>query len=148
MNLNKVFLFGNITRDPELKSLPSGIQVASFGLATNRRTKRDGRWEDQAEFHNIVTFGKTAELVSQYLKKGSSLLVEGRIQTRSWEKDGHKNYRTEIIAERVQFGPRRDGQGPSAPREGGAAPAASSKPAKDEGIEYPEEDINPEDIPF
>lgn len=149
MNLNKVFLFGNLTRDPELKSLPSGIQVASFGLATNRRTKRDGRWEDQAEFHNIVTFGKTAELVSQYLKKGSSLLVEGRIQTRSWEKDGHKNYRTEIIAERVQFGPRRDGGGPSAPRDTDAgSPAASQKPAKEDSIEYPEEDINPEDIPF
>lgn len=150
MNLNKVFLFGNLTRDPELKSLPSGIQVASFSLATNRRTKRDGRWEDQAEFHNIVTFGKTAELVSQYLKKGSSLLVEGRIQTRSWEKDGHKNYRTEIIAERVQFGPRRDGAGPSAPRDMDAqAPAAASqKPAKEDSIEYPEEDINPEDIPF
>lgn len=152
MNLNKVFLFGNITRDPELKSLPSGIQVASFGLATNRRTKRDGRWEDQAEFHNIVTFGKTAELVSQYLKKGSSLLVEGRIQTRSWEKDGHKNYRTEIIAERVQFGPRRDGAaaGPGAPRDtdAGAPSTPSQKTAKDDGIEYPEEDINPEDIPF
>ncbi len=149
MNLNKVFLFGNLTRDPELKSLPSGIQVASFALATNRRTKRDGRWEDQAEFHNIVTFGKTAELVSQYLKKGSSLLVEGRIQTRSWEKDGHKNYRTEIIAERVQFGPRRDGGGGGAPRDTeSAASSTTSKPAKEDSIEYPDEDINPEDIPF
>lgn len=149
MNLNKVFLFGNLTRDPELKSLPSGIQVASFALATNRRTKRDGRWEDQAEFHNIVTFGKTAELVSQYLKKGSSLLVEGRIQTRSWEKDGHKNYRTEIIAERVQFGPRRDGGGGGAPRDTeSTAPSTTSKPAKEDSIEYPDEDINPEDIPF
>lgn len=152
MNLNKVLLFGNITRDPELKSLPSGIQVASFGLATNRRTKRDGRWEDQAEFHNIVTFGKTAELVSQYLKKGSSLLVEGRIQTRSWEKDGHKNYRTEIIAERVQFGPKRDGSAGPAPRDmdatASSAPSTAAKPAKEDSIEYPEEDINPEDIPF
>lgn len=148
MNLNKVFLFGNLTRDPELKSLPSGIQVASFALATNRRTKRDGRWEDQAEFHNIVTFGKTAELVSQYLKKGSSLLVEGRIQTRSWEKDGHKNYRTEIIAERVQFGPRRDGSQPAPSRDMDQGVPSTAKPAKEDSIEYPEEDINPEDIPF
>ncbi len=135
MNLNKVFLFGNLTRDPELKSLPSGIQVASFSIATNRRTKRDGRWEDQAEFHNIVTFGKTAELVTQYLKKGSSLLVEGRMQTRSWEKDGHKNYRTEVIAERVQFGPKRDGAGPSTPRDTdgpSSAPSSASKPAKED----------------
>lgn len=145
MNLNKVFLFGNLTRDPELKSLPSGVQVASFGLATNRRVKREAGWEDQAEFHNIVTFGKTAELANQYLKKGSSLLVEGRIQTRSWEQEGQKKYRTEIIAERIQFGPRAGGglgKSPEAPVAGaGNAP-------KEDTIEYPSEDINPEDIPF
>jgi single-strand DNA-binding protein len=148
MNLNKVFLFGNLTRDPELKSLPSGIQVASFGLATNRRVKRNERWEDVAEFHNIVTFGKTAELVSQYMHKGGSLFVEGRLQTRSWEGDKGKQYRTEIIAERVQFGPRAGGAG--ARPEGGAAtaPAAEGKAPKEDAIEYPSEDINPEDIPF
>lgn len=141
MNLNKVFLFGNLTRDPDLKALPSGINVASFSLATNRRTKRDGQWVDQPEFHNVVTFGKTAELVSQYLKKGSSLLVEGRLQTRSWEKDGAKHFRTEIVAERVQFGPRRDHAAPAKSK-----PAAQKEP---EGtIEYPEEDIDVNDIPF
>ena len=153
MNLNKVFLFGNLTRDPELKSLPSGTQVASFGLATNRRVKRDSGWEDQPEFHNIVAFGKVAELVTQYMKKGSSLLVEGRIQTRSWEQEGQKKYRTEIIAETVQFGPRTGGG--NAQQAGGTkefAPTSSSAPAnkaaKEDSIEYPSEDINPEDIPF
>lgn len=155
MNLNKVFLFGNLTRDPELKSLPTGTQIASFGLATNRRVKRDSGWEDQPEFHNIVAFGKVAELVNQYMKKGSSLLVEGRIQTRSWEQDGQKKYRTEIIAETVQFGPRTGSTG--SPRAGGDSPSTSSgqasaapaaKAPKEDAIEYPSEDINPEDIPF
>lgn len=145
MYLNKAFVFGNLTRDPELRSLPSGIQVASFGLATNRVYKKDGRREEAAEFHNIVVFGKQAELASQYLKKGSSLLVEGRIQTRSWDSEKGKQYRTEIVAERIQFGPR-GGTGGGAPA---AAPKGdSTKEKKEDSIEYPEEDINPEDIPF
>lgn len=134
MNLNKVFIFGNLTRDPELKSLPSGIQVVSFGVATNRRTKRDGRWEDIPEFHNVVAFGKTAELINQYMKKGSSILVEGRIQTRTWDKEGVKQYRTEIVAERVQFGPRRQGE-------------ATQSATKAEDSEVGEE-IAAEDIPY
>ena len=150
MYLNKVFLFGNLTRDPELKSLPSGIQVASFGLATNRRVKREEKWEEVPEFHNIVVFGKQADTAAQYLKKGSPLLVEGRIQTRSWEGEKGKQYRTEIIVERFQFGPRTGGGG--APT-GGGAPRSSSKAtpaskATDEGMAYPQEDINPDDIPF
>lgn len=150
MNLNKVFLFGNLTRDPELKSLPTGTQVVSFGIATNRRVKRDSGWEDQPEFHNVVAFGKTAELINQYMKKGSSLLVEGRIQTRSWEQEGQKKYRTEIIAEQIQFGPRTGGGGGDrpAPAASGAPAASSSKAPKEDAIEYPSEDINPEDIPF
>jgi single-strand DNA-binding protein len=147
MYLNKAFVFGNLTRDPEVKSLPSGIQVASFGLATNRVYKKDGQKQEMAEFHNIVVFGKQAELASQYLKKGSSLLVEGRIQTRSWDGEKGKQYRTEIVAERIQFGPRGSsgggaGGGASAPK------ADSTKEKKEDSIEYPEEDINPEDIPF
>ena len=149
MNLNKVFLFGNLTRDPELKALPSGIQVASFGLATNRRTKRNERWEDVPEFHNVVTFGKTAELVNQYMKKGGSLFVEGRIQTRSWDnaEKGGKQYRTEIIAERIQFGPRAGGA-PSGGPASSKGDDMGAKAPKDDAIEYPSEDINPEDIPF
>src|ERR1700677_2282964 len=105
MYLNKAIIYGNLTRDPELRSLPSGIQVASFSLATNRVWKdKNGAKQESSDFHNIVVFGRQAETVSQYLKKGSAALVEGRIQTRSWDaQDGQKKYRTEIVAERVQF---------------------------------------------
>jgi len=147
MNLNKVLLFGNLTRDPELRSLPSGVQVASFSVATNRRVKREERWEDVPEYHNVVVFGKTAENVAQYLKKGASAFVEGRLQTRSWEGEKGKQYRTEIVAETVQFGPRPGG---SVQRDGGKETSSSAAPAKqnEDSIAYPQEDINPDDIPF
>ena len=153
MYLNKVLLYGNLTRDPELKALPSGQQVASFGLATNRSFKnRDGQQQEQTEFHNIVAFGRTAEVMGQYLKKGRPIYVEGRLQTRSWDKDGAKQYRTEIIVDSFQFGAQGGGDGA---RGGGyAAPAAASAAAPaaaaDMGadIQYPDEEINPEDIPF
>jgi len=108
MNLNKVFLIGNLTSDPDFRTLPSGTSVSSFGLATNRiwNSPQGGR-QKEAEFHNVVAFGRNAEIVSQYLKKGSLVFVEGRIHTNSWEgKDGIKRSRTEIVAERVQLGPR------------------------------------------
>ena len=155
MYINKVFLFGNLTRDPELRALPSGMNVASFSVATNRVYKdRDGKKQEQTDFHNVVVFGRQADTINQYLKKGSSVFVEGRMQTRSWEKDGKKNYRTEVIADRVQFGPRGSG--------GGARPASSGQGGRDEdmggreeessssgpGIEYPKDEINPDDIPF
>jgi single-strand DNA-binding protein len=153
MYLNKAFLFGNLTRDPELKSLPSGIKVVSFGLATNRTWKdKNGVKQENTSFHNIVAFGKTAEVMAQYLKKGSSAFIEGRIETRSWDdkNDGTKKYRTEIIVDNFQFGPSSGG-----PRsEGGApksheeAPATKGKAAQMDTIEYPTEEINPEDIPF
>lgn len=109
MYLNKVILVANLTRDPELRALPSGMNVANFSVATNRTYRdRNGNKQDIAEFHNIVVFGKQADSCAQYLKKGASVLIEGRLQTRSWEKDGQKQYRTEVLAERVQFGPRRD----------------------------------------
>ena len=105
MYLNKVLLYGNLTRDPELKALPSGQQVASFGLATNRSFKnKEGAQQEQTEFHNIVAFGRTAEVMGQYLKKGRPIYIEGRIQTRSWDKDGVKQYRTEIVVDTFQFG--------------------------------------------
>jgi single-strand DNA-binding protein len=149
MYLNKALVYGNLTRDPELKSLPSGSQVTTFSIATNRVWKdKDGAKQESPEFHNIVVFGRQAETVAQYLKKGSSALVEGRMQTRSWESDGVKKYRTEIVADRVQFGPRSGGAGaPSATvSTGGADVPQAQAPAAD--IEYPEEDIKPEDIPF
>lgn len=150
MYLNKAFIIGNLTRDPELKSLPSGMQVTTFGIATNRVWKdREGQRQEDTEFHNIVVFGRQAETSAQYLRKGSSVLVEGRLQTRSWESEGQKRYRTEIVADRVQFGARSSGDGaPSpdaAPKQGASAKA---KGGKGDGTPYPEEDINPEDIPF
>jgi single-strand DNA-binding protein len=148
MYLNKAMIYGNLTRDPEMKSLPSGMQVTSFSVATNRTfNDRDGKRQEQTEYHNIVVFGRQAETSAQYLKKGSGVYVEGRLQTRSWDKDGQKQYRTEIVADRVQFGPRTDGGG------GGnyQANAGAGAPQKDEAPvmpEYPNEEINPEDIPF
>lgn len=150
MYLNKVYVLGNLTRDPELKSLPSGIQVCTFGLATNRVYRdKDGNRQESVEFHNIVVFGRQAELTAQYLRKGSGALIEGRLQTRSWEQEGQKRYRTEIVAERVQFGDRRSG---GEYQQGGSATAAATAPhaqaPKDDAIDYPEEEINPDDIPF
>ncbi len=147
MYLNKAMIYGNLTRDPEMKALPSGIQVTSFSLATNRvYVDRDGKKQEQVDYHNVVFFGKQAETTAKYLKKGGGVYVEGRMQTRSWEKDGVKQYRTEIIGDRFQFGPRTDGGG-GAPRS--ESPSQSTEqPAPGGAPEYPEEDINPEDIPF
>jgi single-strand DNA-binding protein len=152
MYLNKAIVIGNLTRDPELKSLPSGIKVCSFSLATNRVWKdKNGARQESADYHNVVVFGRQAETVAQYMKKGSSILVEGRMQTRSWDDktSGEKKYRTEIIADRTQFGPR-GGQASgsvSTSSVGSKAPASEGGDNMD-AIEYPEEDINPEDIPF
>lgn len=150
MNLNKVFLMGNLTRDPELKTLPSGSSVANFGVATNRVWKnQQGEKQEEVQFHNVVVFGKQADTVSQYLKKGSSVFVEGRLQTRNWEaQDGAKRTKTEIVAERVQFGPRKQA-GSFAGKEGAETGKAGAKQEEPlETIEYPEEDIKPEEIPF
>lgn len=150
MYLNKVFLYGNLTRDPELKALPSGGQVANFGIATNRSYKdKSGQRQETTEFHNIVAFGRTAEVIGQYLKKGRPVFVEGRLQTRSWDdkEGGKKNYRTEIIVENFQFGA--DAGKGSAGSGNYAAEEPQSAPKEDaEAIKYPDEEINPEDIPF
>lgn len=152
MYLNKALLYGNLTRDPELKALPSGGQVASFGIATNRTYKdKNGQKQEATEFHNLVAFGRTAEVIGQYCKKGKAIYVEGRIQTRSWDdkETGKKNYRTEIVIENFQFGDsaRGGGAGGSSRSE---EPAMAGAPAKASGeeIQYPDEEINPEDIPF
>ena len=145
MDINKAFIYGNLTRDPELKSLPSGMQVCSFSLATNRVYKdRDGNRQEATEFHNVVVFGRQAETSAQYLKKGAGAFVEGRLQTRSWDKDGQKQYRTEIVADRVQFGPR----GGERPAGAGPSQQEDAGGKQQEPVDYPEEDINPDDIPF
>ena len=150
MYLNKAMIYGNLTRDPEMKALPSGMNVTSFSLATNRvYNDRDGKRQESTDYHNIVVFGRQAETVNQYLKKGSGAFVEGRLQTRSWEKDGQKQYRTEIVADRVQFGPRGDGGAAGGNTATPAAAASNdSKEAAPPMPDYPDEEINPEDIPF
>jgi single-strand DNA-binding protein len=151
MYLNKALIIGNLTRDPELKALPSGIKVCSFSVATNRVWKdQNGAKQEAADYHNIVVFGRQAETVAQYMKKGSQVMIEGRMQTRSWDDatTGTKKYRTEVVADRVQFG-----STGNAPRTSGAPAQSSAKSnEQDDGgldtIEYPQDEIASEDIPF
>ena len=103
-SMNKVFLLGNLGKDPELKYLPSGVAVCNFSIATTKSWKdTDGNAQEKTEWHNIVSFRKVAELCGEYLKKGSKVLVEGELQTRTWEKDGVKHYATEIVLSEVTF---------------------------------------------
>lgn len=154
MYLNKAIIIGNLTRDPEVRAIPSGMQVCSFSVATNRVWKdKEGNKKEQADFHNIVVFGRQAETAGQYLKKGQSVLVEGRIQTRSWDDktSGEKKYRTEIVADRVQFGPKAGAGGGGGQARTDADQTQTNADKKSEtggGIEYPTDEINPEDIPF
>ena len=140
--VNKVILVGNLGRDPEMRALPSGQQVATFSVATSRRYKdRDGNRKDETEWHNIVVFGKQAEIAGQYLTKGKMVFVEGRIQTRSWDdkESGKKQYKTEIICENFQMlGSKGDGSGGGSRDAGGSAPAGG---ANDPGHEFPDDDI-------
>ncbi len=150
MYLNKVTIIGNLTRDPELKALPTGTKVASLSIATNRTWKDAGGTKKEAvEFHNIVAFGKQAEVITQYCKKGAQLLVEGRLQTRSWDAtDGSKKYRTEILLETFQFGNKPSSSvSPSSMESSPVSTTTAEKPDLD-NIEYPEEEVNLEDIPF
>ena len=147
MNLNKVEVIGRMTRDPEVKALPSGSMVCNFSLGTNRVWKdKNGAKQEEAEFINCVAFGRTAEIMQQYVRKGQEIYVEGRLQTRSWEdKEGKKNYRTEVMVNQMQMGAKAKG-------DTGERSSTYQKPAGtvDAGdtIEYPDEDINPDDIPF
>lgn len=151
MNLNKVFIIGNLTRDVNLRSTPSGRSVADFGVATNRVwVDASGQKQQEVEFHNIVVWGKMAELCSQYLAKGRLVLVEGRIRTRTWQDSSNqKKIKTEIIAQNIQFGPR------------WGASSELKMPSEEEGefgvnsvkedlpiLEEDEGEINPEEIPF
>ncbi len=156
MYLNRVFILGNLTRDPEKRMLPSGAAVTSFALATTRVYKdKNGVRQEDTQYHNIVAFGPQADTIAQYMKKGSSILVEGRLQTRSWDApDGTKKYRTEIIVDSFQFGPKRDGgassEMPSSSASISSAPKSVSAQAQPEleTIQYPSEEINIDDIPF
>lgn len=147
MNLNKAILVGRLTNDPELRTTPSGQSVCSFGLATNRvwTDRQTNEKKQQPEFHNIVLWRRLAEIASQYLKKGSLVLIEGRLQTRNWEgKDGNRKYRTEIVGEKMQLAPR--AISPEAP----VAPSSQPNQQQEENIPIIEEDeeIDVEKIPF
>lgn len=152
MNLNKVFLIGRLTGDPQLRSTKSGQQVAVFSIATNRVwSDKNNQKQEQVEYHNIVVWGKQAEVASKFLLKGQVVLVEGRIQSRDYEdKSGVKRKVTEIVAERVQFGPKAGGGSSgasSAPRH--AEPAADQKsPLEEIPTINIDEEIKPEDLPF
>lgn len=147
-------IYGNLTRDPEMKALPSGMQVCSFSVATNRSyNDRDGKRQEAVEYHNVTSFGKQAEVIAKYLTKGSGVYVEGRLQTNSWEKDGVKHYRTEIVVDKFEFGPKSGGGagGSSTANAGASSPAGNNMGNNNSAPvlpEYPTEDINPEDIPF
>lgn len=147
MNLNKAIIIGNLTQNPEVRNTPSGQSVASFTVASNRVwTDREGQKQEKAEFHNVVAWGKLAEIVGQYLAKGRLCMVEGHLQTRTWDdQSGNRHWKTEIIAENVQLGPRPMSQTPAnqnhSEPSGPAAPISSNPPAD-------ENEIKVEDIPF
>jgi single-strand DNA-binding protein len=153
MNLNRVFLIGNITKDIELKSTPSGNSVASFGLATNRTWKdKNGQKQEQATFHNIVAWGKTAEVIKQYCTKGSMIMIEGRIDNRTYDKkDGTKGYISEVIVENFQFGPK-SGNAGSSDFKSNYSPKPNNKKEMEEEEDIPViedgEEIDIKDIPF
>ena len=155
-SVNKVILIGNLGKDPEVKYTPSGMAVANFTLATNERYKdKEGNWQDKTEWHNLVAFQRTAEIVGEYLKKGRSVYIEGKLQTRSWDdkESGQKKYRTEILVNDVVLlggreggesggGYSRGGQKSSGFDQSGAdydnAPAPAAHPTE----------VTDEDIPF
>lgn len=148
MYLNKAQIIGNITKDLELKALPSGQSVISFSVATNRSWKdKDGNKQEAVEYHNIVCFGKQAEVIKQYCGKGDQILIEGRLQTRKWEKDGQTHYSTEIVLENFQFG-NKTKKSEEAPVEKAVKLDDIPTNAELQKVEYPEENINTEDIPF
>jgi single-strand DNA-binding protein len=155
--VNKVMLLGNVGKDPEIRTTAGGMTVASFSLATADRAKdAQGNWADKTEWHNLVCFQRTAEIVRDYVKKGSQIFVEGKIQTRSWDDktSGEKKYKTEILVNELSLlGGRGEGSGGGYERSSGSSSASSSSgyagsraatPAND----YTDQGITDEDIPF
>lgn len=156
-SLNKVMLLGNLTRDPELRYAPNGTPVANFGLAINRRYRQGDEWRDDVCYIDIVTFGRQAETVGEYLSKGNLAMVEGRLQWRSWEtEDGQRRSKHEVVANNVQFMPRTQGESSgSSGMPGGGREAAYTPPSRDtyapsRDMTLPPEMPMPEDddIPF
>ncbi|MBI4193183.1 MAG: single-stranded DNA-binding protein [Candidatus Colwellbacteria bacterium] len=159
MNVNKVILVGRLTADPQVRTTTSGERVVTIGVATNRTwTDKGGARRDATEFHNVVVWGRQADVVSQFLSKGSLVFIEGRLQTRTWQgKDGTQRRTTEVIAEHVQLGPRGAANAPSAGQGGTpsepfdrssaqGAPVAEDVPVID--LDADASEIKPEDLPF
>ncbi|MBI4085176.1 MAG: single-stranded DNA-binding protein [Candidatus Liptonbacteria bacterium] len=154
MNLNKIFILGRLTADPQLRTTPGGQSVTSFSVATNRVwNDKSGSRKEETEFHNVVVWGRQAEVASQFLTKGSVVLIEGRIQTRSWQdKQGQARKTTEIICERMQLGPR-----PARPADGNFPPKETREGRSTVGKQENDipviniddnEEIKAEDLPF
>lgn len=152
--VNKVLLLGNVGKDPEIRTTPGGMTVATFSLATADRAKDpQGNWTDKTEWHNLVAFQRTAEIVRDYVKKGSQIFVEGKIQTRSWDdkESGQKKYRTEILINELSLlGGRGEGGSSSASSSSGgySSSRSSSSPASSPSNDYADQGITDEDIPF
>ena len=166
MSLNRAQLIGNLTRDPELKQIPGGQTVATFSVATNFTwTDANGQKQEKAEFHNVVAWRKLAEIVGQYMKKGTKVYVEGRIQTRDWEgEDGVKRYRTEIVADNIIMLDRKGGtmegsdmggaamsssnfSNNSYRKQGSVAPTRMNETSASEAV-VTEEEVTIDDLPF
>ncbi len=153
-SFNQVILMGNLTRDPELRTIPSGQSVCSFSLALNRSFKgQDGNWQEATDYIDIVAWGPLGERVSQYLSKGRPCLVNGRLQSRSWEQDGQKRSKVEVVAQDVTFlGGRGEGdsQGGGQGYSGSESQSSAPSKKKDDVVieDIGDEPINLDDIPF
>lgn len=167
MDLNKVILVGRVTADPQIRTTPGGQSVTTIGVATNRAwTDKAGAKQEETEFHNVVVWGRQAEVAGQFLTKGAMVLIEGRIMTRNWtDKQNQQRKTTEIMCERLQLGPRAAGGGQGGggsyssnrPASSGSSSSSSSSSSGPSGapslediptINLEDEDIRPEDIPF
>jgi single-strand DNA-binding protein len=152
-SVNKVILVGHLGKDPEVRYTASGMAVASFSVATNERFKdKDGQWQDRTEWHNLVAFDRTAEIIKEYVKKGSQIYIEGKLQTRSWEKDGLKHYKTEVVInDLVLLGGRgqSSGGGSDESRQRGASAGGNNMDQRTESFDAASAtQITDEDVPF
>ncbi|HLK53560.1 MAG TPA: single-stranded DNA-binding protein [Candidatus Angelobacter sp.] len=151
-SVNKVILVGNLGKDPEVKYTPSGVPVAKFSLATNERFKdKAGEWQDRTEWHNIVAWQRLAEIIGEYVKKGSKIYIEGRLQTSSWEdkQSGEKKYRTEVVAsDLVLLGGRGEGGGDHEGRSSRSGSSFDQRTSHSEEHVPSSAEITDEDIPF
>jgi single-strand DNA-binding protein len=141
-SLNKVMLIGNLGKDPEIRYAASGTAVAKFSIATSERSKDkvSGEWVEKTEWHNIVLFNKQAELAGEYLSKGKTVYIEGKLHTQKYEKDGITRYSTEIVGDKIEFlsakGERSGGDAPSAPKSSGSSASYEEPPFQDDDIPF------------